>query len=106
MTSEGSGEAQRVQANIRKLSLLRASHMFLVVMPVIVPFYRASGLDMREVYLLQSVFAVGTLLLEVPAGYAADLLGRKKTRPRAPAVRRPKAGERRSMLLKSPSMEE
>jgi MFS family permease len=53
--------------------------MFLVVIPVIVPFYRASGLDMREVYLLQSVFAVGTLLLEVPTGYAADLLGRKKT---------------------------
>ena len=79
MTSARPGEAQRVQANIRKLSLLSASHMFLVVMPVTVLFYRASGLDMREVYLLQSVFAVGTLLLEVPTGYAADHLGRKKT---------------------------
>ena len=50
MTSAPPGEAQRIQANIRKLSLLSASHMFLVVMPVIVPFYRAHGLDMREVY--------------------------------------------------------
>ncbi|HME73066.1 MAG TPA: MFS transporter [Myxococcota bacterium] len=79
MTSAPPSEAQRLQANIRKLSLLSASQMFLVVMPVIVPFYRAHGLDMREVYLLQSVFAVATLLLEVPSGYAADLLGRKKT---------------------------
>jgi MFS family permease len=79
VTSAPPREAQRSKANIRKLSLLSASHMFLVVMPVIVPFYRANGLHMREVYLLQSVFALGTLLLEVPTGYAADLLGRKKT---------------------------
>jgi len=79
VTSQAPDPVQGLPGNIRKLSLLSAAHMFLVVMPVIVPFYRAHGLSMREVYLLQSVFALGTLVLEVPTGYAADLLGWKKT---------------------------
>ena len=72
-------EADRLRTNVPKLSLLGASHMFLVVMPVIVPFYRAHDLSLRDIYVLQAIFSVSTLLLEVPSGYAADLLGRKRS---------------------------
>ncbi len=74
-----SREAERLRANLPKLSLLGASHMFLVAMPVVVPFFRAHALDLRQVYVLQAVFSVSTLLLEVPSGYVADLLGRKRS---------------------------
>jgi len=48
-------------------------------MPVIVPFFQSVGLDMKGVYLIQSVFAVTVFVCEIPSGYISDLLGRKKT---------------------------
>jgi len=53
--------------------------MFMVLMPIIVPFFQTRGLDMKQVYQLQSVFAFGMLIFELPSGYLSDLLGRKKT---------------------------
>lgn len=47
-------------------------------MPVIVPFFQEHGLDMGEIYQLQAIFALGLVLFEVPSGYVADLLGRKR----------------------------
>lgn len=67
-----------LRANVTRILWLNAAWMFLVVMPVMVPFYRHHGLSMQEVYLLQSIFAVATLALELPTGYLADLLGRKR----------------------------
>lgn len=53
--------------------------MFLVIMPVIVPYFLSVGTDMRGVYLLQSIFAITVFICEVPSGYISDLLGRKNT---------------------------
>lgn len=71
-------ELARLRGNVTKLSWLNASHMFLLLMPVAVPFYRSHGLTMQEVFALQALFSGATLVLEVPSGYAADLLGRKR----------------------------
>jgi MFS family permease len=65
--------------NIPLLFGLQASWMFLVLLPVIVPFFQSNGLTMAEVYFVQSVFSAAIILLEVPSGYISDLLGRKKT---------------------------
>ena len=48
-------------------------------MPVIVPFFESRGLSMQQIFLLQAVFAVVVLVMEVPSGYAADILGRRIT---------------------------
>ena len=48
--------------------------MFMLIMPVIVPFFRAHGLSMADVYRLQTIFAVAIVVLEVPSGYVSDLL--------------------------------
>lgn len=68
----------RLRANIPKLLALNAAFMFLVVMPVIVPFLRAHELSLGQVYGLQAIFAAATLTLELPSGYVADLLGRRR----------------------------
>ena len=48
-------------------------------MPIVVPFYKANGLGMKEVMLLQGVYSVTIVILEIPSGYFADVLGRKLT---------------------------
>lgn len=69
----------RLRGNIPRVLWIHAAWMFLVIIPVIVPFLQDHGLDMREVYLLQSVFALTVVILEVPSGYVADLIGRRRT---------------------------
>ncbi len=51
----------------------------MLIMPVIVLFYQANGLGMREVLLLQAVYSITIVILEIPSGYAADTWGRKST---------------------------
>lgn len=70
---------RRLRSNIRRVMMLNAAWMFLIVMPVMVPFYRSHGLDMTDVYLLQTIFAVLVVALEVPSGYISDLFGRRRT---------------------------
>ncbi len=70
---------KKLQANLPKILLLNFFHMFLVIMPVIVPYWQSYGLGMTDVFFLQGAFAVGVVVWEVPSGYISDLLGRKNT---------------------------
>jgi MFS family permease len=45
--------------------------------PVIVIFWRENGLDLVDIHLLQAVFAVAVVLLEVPTGMLADRVGKR-----------------------------
>ena len=70
-------EEHRLQSNIQKIYWLNGSFCFMVLMPIIVPFFSNLGLDMKNVYPLQAIFAVFVLPFEVPSGYFSDLVGRK-----------------------------
>jgi MFS family permease len=72
-------ENKQLAKNIQKIYIIKFFTMFLVLMPVIVPFFQSIGIGMKGVYLLQSVFAGSVFLLEIPSGYISDLLGRKQT---------------------------
>jgi len=48
-------------------------------MPYVVPFYSENGLGMKEVMILQAIYSVSIVALEIPSGYLADVLGRKRT---------------------------
>lgn len=54
-------------------------YMFLVLIPVIVPFFQGHGLSMEKIFQLQAIFGIGVVIFEVPTGYLADIFGRKKT---------------------------
>jgi MFS family permease len=47
--------------------------------PVIVLFWQENGLNMSQIMILQSLFSLTVVFLEVPSGYFADIFGRKKT---------------------------
>ncbi len=72
-------DRERLQSNFRKVQWINFFWMFLVIMPVAVPYFRWHGLDMRQVYILQTVFATLIVLFEVPSGYVSDHIGRKST---------------------------
>jgi len=67
------------QHNLWRLYILKISHWFMLVMPIVVLFYQNNGLSIKEVFILQSIYSLSIVLLEIPSGYFADALGRKNT---------------------------
>ena len=51
----------------------------MVVMPVIVLFFQDNGLNLQDIMILTASYSLSVALMEIPSGYAADILGRKKT---------------------------
>jgi MFS family permease len=69
----------QLKKNISRTLLLAFFHVFLVIMPVIVPLFQGHGLSMQDIFLLQALFATVVLVMEIPSGYLADLFGRRAT---------------------------
>jgi MFS family permease len=71
--------AQSVKSNIVKLYLIKIAKWFMLFMPIIVLFYQDNGLAMQDIFTLKAVYSIAIVVLEIPSGYLADVLGRKKT---------------------------
>lgn len=69
--------ARSVSSNIWKIAALRTVRSFMLIIPVIVLFFQENGLNLSEVFLLQSLFSLALLLFEVPTGYLSDRFGRR-----------------------------
>lgn len=65
--------------NVYSLCIIKLSKWLMLIMPVVALFYNANGLDEFDIYLLQAIYSVSVAVLEIPSGYAADIVGRKKT---------------------------
>ena len=48
------------------------------VVPTIVLLWKQHGMSMQDIMLLQALFAISLAVFELPTGYFADALGRKK----------------------------
>lgn len=64
-------------SNIWKIYLIKAVKSGMFSIPVIVLFFKENGLSMKEILLLQAIFSVAVILLEVPTGHFADRFSRK-----------------------------
>jgi MFS family permease len=69
----------KVHPNITRLYLIKIAKWFMLYMPIVVPFYESNGLSMKDIMILQAVYSIAIVVLEVPSGYLADVIGRKKT---------------------------
>ena len=67
----------RLARNIPLLFLIKGMRWFMLVMPILVLFFLSEGLAMTDVLLLQAVFSVTIVGLEVPSGWVADVWGRR-----------------------------
>lgn len=70
---------RQLRSNVNRTLMFGFFQVFLVLMPVIVPFFESRGLDMQDIFVLQALFGAVVLVMEVPSGYVADLFGRKQT---------------------------
>lgn len=65
--------------NIYCLYLIKLSKWLMLIMPIVALFYSDNGLDDFDIYVLQAVYSLSVAVLEIPSGYMADVIGRKKT---------------------------
>jgi|TARA_B100001964_G_C14190010_1_gene580584 MFS family permease len=73
-----SEEKKRLQGNIWKSYVFQIFSALAFFVPIIVLFWQENGLSLTEVMILQSLFSLTVVFLEVPSGYVADIFGRKK----------------------------
>jgi len=69
--------ADRSARNLRLYPLFLSLGVTPFFVPVIVLFWRECGLDALDIYILQGLFALAVVLLEVPTGTVADRLGKR-----------------------------
>lgn len=70
-------DIQGMKRNIRIVYALAFFHTFMLIAPVLVPFFESKGLTLSEIFYLQAIFATVVVLLEAPSGYLADKMGRR-----------------------------
>lgn len=68
---------KNLHRNINLIYGLAFFHSFMVIVPVIVPFFISKGLSLADIFYLQAVFATAIVVFEAPSGYFADAFGRK-----------------------------
>lgn len=66
-----------MKKQIALLLIIRAIRAFMLMIPVITLYWIDVGLSMQDIFVLQVLFSVAIVLLEVPSGYFADRFGRK-----------------------------
>lgn len=70
---------EAIGRNFPKIFGLRFLGDFLPIAPVLILFYTSNGLNSTQVFAIQALFHLVVLILEVPSGYLADVIGRKRT---------------------------
>jgi fucose permease len=73
------GASTPVSRNFRKIIAMKFLGDFLPIAPVLILYYTANGLNSTQIFTIQAIFHLAVLLLEVPSGYLADVVGRRKT---------------------------
>jgi fucose permease len=69
----------RISHNFWKIFTLKFLGDFLPIAPVLILYYTANGLNSTQIFTIQAAFHLAVLLLEVPSGYLADVIGRRQT---------------------------
>lgn len=65
--------------NLYYLYLIKVSKWLMLIMPIVTLFYTENGLTSFDIYLLQAIYSLSVSIMEIPSGYMADVVGRKKT---------------------------
>ncbi|MFC1755684.1 MFS transporter [Thermoproteota archaeon] len=66
-----------LKSNIWKYNAFNFMRNFIFSIPIIAIFFLENGLDLRQIMIIEAVFAVTVVMFEIPSGYFADRHGRK-----------------------------
>jgi MFS family permease len=67
----------KIQGNITKYYLYQFFSSLEFWAPIIVLFWRSRGLSMTQIMVLQSLYGIGVIILELPTGAIADYFGKR-----------------------------
>lgn len=69
----------QIEHNIYKLYIIKFAKWFMLYMPIIGLFYSQNGLSHIDLFIIQAGYSLASAVFEIPSGYLADVVGRKKT---------------------------
>lgn len=72
-------ERKGLEGNIWKFYVFQILSALTFFVPVIVLFWQENGLNLTQIMILQSLYSLAVVALEVPTGYFADVFGRRKS---------------------------
>ncbi|TRX71319.1 MFS transporter [Carboxylicivirga sp. M1479] len=65
--------------NITRLYLIKIAKWFMLTMPILMLFFQDLGFTVEESFQLKAIYSIAIVVFEIPSGYAADVLGRRRT---------------------------
>lgn len=68
-----------ITGNIPRLYIIKIAKWFMLIMPVLMLFYKDLGLTNEQAFRLKAVYSIAIVVFEIPSGYIADVIGRRKT---------------------------
>jgi len=69
----------KIEHNITKIYLIKTARWLMLTTPYLPLFMGENGVDKSSYSLLAAIHALSIILFEIPSGYLADAIGRKKT---------------------------
>jgi len=70
---------KKLENNIWKLYLYEVLYSLMFYTPIVVLFYQDNGLSLTQIMIIQSINSIVWILMEIPSGYFADVVGRKQS---------------------------
>jgi MFS family permease len=68
-----------VRSNLWKIYVYKLLSEFWIIVPILIPYYVSNNLNKTQIFTIQAAYALSILILEIPSGYLADIIGRRKT---------------------------
>jgi len=68
-----------VEHNVYKLYVIKFAKWFMLYMPIIGLYYTENGLSSFELLTIQAAYSIASGVFEIPSGYMADVVGRRRT---------------------------
>ncbi|MBN2743041.1 MAG: MFS transporter [Marinilabiliaceae bacterium] len=71
--------ANNISHNIIKLNIIKVAKWFMLTAPIMMLFYKEMGFNAEESFRLKAFYSISIVIFEIPSGYLADVIGRRKT---------------------------
>lgn len=70
---------ENIRSNLWKVYAYKLLSEFWVIVPILIPYYESNDLNKTQIFTVQAAYALSILIMEIPSGYLADIIGRRKT---------------------------
>jgi MFS family permease len=68
-----------IRTNLWKIYVYKSLGEFWLIVPILIPYYVSNNLSKTQIFTIQAAYALSILILEIPSGYLADVIGRRRT---------------------------